>query len=61
MIFEFKGKRYEMNKSHFKGLYTNDCPEFHFTQFVALLEEKDYQTLQNRIVSYLLAGAIKEI
>jgi len=61
MKFTFKGKKYQIDESYWKGEMPNTSPEFQYEQLIYCIQIQDWITLENRINGMLRNGGLKEI
>jgi hypothetical protein len=59
--FTFKGKTYQIDPQFCDGVIINSTVEFHYDQFMYLIEIQDWETLNNRITNQLMWGGLIEI
>ena len=65
-IFEFKNKKYILDKEYWekefeKNPMLNSTLEFQISQFEYLFEIKDYTSIKNRINNMLKWGGLNEV
>ncbi len=59
MEITYKGIIYEMDKDFWGETSLNDSVEFQYLQLKSCIKDKDFLTLQNRLVGMVMWGGIK--
>jgi hypothetical protein len=56
--FSYKGLTYQIDKKYCYDDMLNSTAEFHYSQFMFLIETQDWTTLDNRIINQLRHGGL---